>query len=52
MAQEGHAGYHDPQMIWQAGPDDPGYGLLKLISWRNSKAQLLSMPCSLIKELK
>ena len=21
---------YDPQMIWQAGPDDPGYGLLKL----------------------
>lgn len=21
---------YDPQIIWQAGPDDPGYGLLKL----------------------
>jgi general stress protein 26 len=25
---------YDPQMIWQAGPDDPGYGLLKLTPCR------------------
>jgi general stress protein 26 len=25
---------YDPQMIWQAGADDPGYGLLKLTPWR------------------
>jgi general stress protein 26 len=25
---------YDPQMIWQTGPDDPGYGLLKLTPWR------------------
>jgi general stress protein 26 len=25
---------YDPQMIWQPGPDDPTYGLLKLTPWR------------------
>jgi len=25
---------YDPQIIWQDGPDDPGYGLLKLTPWR------------------
>lgn len=25
---------YDPAIIWQAGPDDPGYGLLKLTPWR------------------
>ena len=25
---------YDPQMIWQGGPSDPGYGLLKLTPWR------------------
>jgi general stress protein 26 len=25
---------YDPQMIWQGGVDDPGYGLLKLTPWR------------------
>ena len=25
---------YDPAIIWQAGPDDPEYGLLKLTPWR------------------
>ncbi len=25
---------YDPQIIWSGGPDDPGYGLLKLTPWR------------------
>ena len=25
---------YDPQIIWQAGPSDPGYGLLRLRPWR------------------
>ena len=25
---------YDPAMIWQAGPDDPEYGVLKLTPWR------------------
>jgi general stress protein 26 len=25
---------YDPGMIWQGGPDDPTYGLLKLTPWR------------------
>ncbi len=25
---------YDPQIIWQGGPDDPTYGLLKLTPWR------------------
>ncbi len=25
---------YDPAIIWQAGPDDPEYGLLKLAPWR------------------
>lgn len=25
---------YDPAIIWQAGHDDPGYGLLKLTPWR------------------
>jgi general stress protein 26 len=25
---------YDPQVIWRSGPDDPGYGLLKLTPWR------------------
>ncbi len=25
---------YDPAIIWQAGPDDPEYGLLKLEPWR------------------
>ena len=25
---------YDPAIIWQAGLDDPGYGLLKLTPWR------------------
>jgi general stress protein 26 len=25
---------YDPQIIWQGGVDDPGYGLLKLTPWR------------------
>ena len=25
---------YDPAIIWNGGPDDPGYGLLKLTPWR------------------
>ena len=25
---------YDPQIIWQGGPSDPSYGLLKLTPWR------------------
>ncbi|MEX0786790.1 MAG: pyridoxamine 5'-phosphate oxidase family protein [Dehalococcoidia bacterium] len=25
---------YDPGIIWQGGPEDPGYGLLKLTPWR------------------
>jgi len=34
---------YDPGMIWQAGPDDPGYGLLKLTPWRIEISSIMDM---------
>ena len=34
---------YDPGMIWQAGPDDPSYGLLKLTPWRIEISSIMDM---------
>ena len=34
---------YDPGMIWQAGPDDPAYGLLKLTPWRLEISSIIDM---------
>jgi len=34
---------YDPGMIWQAGPDDPAYGLLKLTPWRLEISSIMDM---------
>jgi general stress protein 26 len=34
---------YDPAMIWQAGPDDPGFGVLKLTPWRIELGSLMTM---------
>lgn len=34
---------YDPGMIWQGGPDDPGYGLLKLTPWRIEVSSIYDM---------
>ena len=34
---------YDPGMIWQAGPDDPTYGLLKLTPWRIEISSIIDM---------
>ena len=34
---------YDPGMIWRAGPDDPGYGLLKLTPWRIEISSIMDM---------
>lgn len=34
---------YDPQIIWQGGPEDPGYGVLKLTPWRIEMFSLKDM---------
>ena len=34
---------YDPGMIWQAGSDDPAYGLLKLTPWRIEISSIMDM---------
>ena len=34
---------YDPGMIWQGGPEDPGYGLLKLTPWRIEVSSIYDM---------
>ena len=34
---------YDPGMIWQAGPDDASYGLLKLTPWRIEISSIMDM---------
>ena len=34
---------YDPGMIWEGGPEDPGFGLLKLTPWRIEVSSLDDM---------
>ncbi len=34
---------YDPGMIWKAGPQDPGFGLLKLTPWRIEVSSIYDM---------